>query len=73
MPSDNETMSMDRTIVDSELPSLPIDKFENTEKQENDTNDEDIIKIESLPSAEQNDIETEPISLSDIKLEENSQ
>jgi hypothetical protein len=68
-PSDNETTSMDRTIVDSELPSLPIDKLENTEKRANN----DTRNDESFLSAEQNDIETEPISLSDIKLEENSQ
>ena len=81
--SDDETTSMDRTIVDSELPSLPIDKLGNLDngdtagKRGNDVkihNDEDHKDLmnESATSSEQRNLEMDagPISLSDIKLEE---
>ena len=72
--SDDEYSSLDRTIVDSELPSLPTD-YANTSGQvpENTIEESKQIDIQSADSAEQSTADTEPISLSDIKLIENSQ
>ena len=73
---ENEATSMDRTIVDSELPSLPTDKIAIIERPANNSSNEgELLNIELLPSSPQqnNDAEMEPISLSDIKLEENPQ
>ena len=72
--SDDEYSSLDRTIVDSELPSLPTDYANISGKApENMLEESEQIYIESVDSAEQSNADTEPISLSDIKLIENSQ
>ena len=75
--SESDNTSVDRTIVDSELPSLPTDNVEIMDHidaiESYDSYDENLKKMgcQSLEFSEENDMETEPISLSDIRLEEN--
>ena len=74
IPSEDEYSSLDRTIIDSELPSLPTDNAVLSGKEpEHKNEDLEHILVQPVLSAEQSYIDTEPISLSDIKLIENSQ
>ena len=74
IPSEDEYSSLDRTIIDSELPSLPTDTAVLSGKEPERTNEEsEHIPVQSILSAEQSYIDAEPISLSDIKLIESSQ
>ena len=73
--NDDDT-SVDRTIIDSELPSLPTDNVGLIDESSNDLSYDDqpkTHKIQSASSFEQKDVEAGPVSLSDIKLEEISQ
>ena len=74
VPSDDEYSSLDRTIVDSELPSLPTDNaISSGRTPENKCEESILINTKFVQTAEQSETDTEPISLSDIKLIENSQ
>lgn len=74
VPSDDEYSSLDRTIVDSELPSLPTDNaISSGRTPENKCEEPILINTKLVQTAEQSETDTEPISLSDIKLIENSQ
>ena len=74
VPSDDEYSSLDRTIVDSELPSLPTDNaISSGRTPENKCEESIILNTKLVQTAEQSETDTEPISLSDIKLIENSQ
>ena len=74
VPSDDEYSSLDRTIVDSELPSLPTDNaISSGRTPENKCEESILLNTKLVQTAEQSEKDTEPISLSDIKLIENSQ
>ena len=74
VPSDDEYSSLDRTIVDSELPSLPTDNATSSGRTpENKCEEPILLKTKPVQTAVQSETDTEPISLSDIKLIENSQ
>ena len=74
VPSDDEYSSLDRTIVDSELPSLPTDNaICSGRTPENKCEESILFNTKLVQTAEQSETDTEPISLSDIKLIENSQ
>ena len=72
-PSDSDTADLDNTLIDSELPSLPMDDLGLSEKSDDKTkNTKDFPTPNIQPGSplEQKDFNLEPISLSDIQLEE---
>jgi hypothetical protein len=72
-PSDSDTADLDNTLIDSELPSLPMDDSGLSERSDDKTEDTKDLPTSKIPSGsllEQKDFNLEPISLSDIQLEE---
>ena len=72
-PSDSDTADLDNTLIDSEFHSLPMDASGLSEKSNDKTEDTKDLPTSKIPSGsllEQKDFNLEPISLSDIQLEE---
>ena len=72
-PSDSDTADLDNTLIDSELPSLPMDDSGLSERSDDKTEDTKDLPTSKIPPGsllEQKDFNLEPLSLSDIQLEE---